>query len=278
MADEELSGGAPVDETSEVEGGQQPAPEPSSETEGGQGEGQADPVEALAVEIGWTPKDKFSGDPEKWKPAAEFIREGRNIQRNYSAENRELKSQIDTIARTTAQIAAENIERKRAELVEQFNQRVEDGDPTGAHKISVELNRLETQAQPQRQAPPAEVQDWVGRNSWYGKDTAATARAQQICDELAVRNVPMVEQLRAVDRALKVEYPEYFNGQPQANGRTAPSVAAPGSRSSGSGSRAKTFNDMPKAAQDVAAGLVERGLLPDKEAYFKYWQMQEGKR
>lgn len=276
MADEQENGGAPEVET--IEGAEVEALESSSETEGGQSE--ADPVEALAVEIGWTPKDKFSGDPDKWKPADEFIREGRNIQRNYSAENRELKSQIDTIARTTAQIAAENVERKRAELVEQFNQRVEDGDPTGAHKISVELNRLETQAQPQRQAPPAEVQDWVGRNSWYGKDTAATARAQQICDELAARNVPMVEQLRAVDRVLKGEYPEYFNGQSeQRNGRVAPSVAAPGSRSPGNGSgRAKTFGDMPKAAQDVAARMVEQGLLPTKEAYAdKYWQNEKGK-
>ena len=35
-----------------------------------------DPYESEAREQGWKPKEEYEGDPEKWRPAKEFVERG----------------------------------------------------------------------------------------------------------------------------------------------------------------------------------------------------------
>lgn len=237
-------------------------------------------VEALAGEMGWVPQDKFSGPADKWKPADEFIRAGREIQRNYADEVRGLRSQIDTIAKTSAQIAADAVERQRAELVEKFNAAVEDGNATEAHKISVDLSKLDAPPASSSPSPSSEGQAFAQRHaSWFNKDTAATARAVQICNDLAGQGVSQADQLKAAERVIRAEYPEHFKNEQNGHQRSAPLVNQPGGRSAAPSNRAKGFSDMPKAAQDIAADMVERGVITKKEDYANYyWKNAEAKR
>src|SRR5574343_553334 len=46
-----------------------------------------DPFEEQAREQGWKPKEEYEGDPNKWKPAKEFVERG------------ELFGKIDTLGR-----------------------------------------------------------------------------------------------------------------------------------------------------------------------------------
>lgn len=236
-------------------------------------------VETLAGELGWVPQDKFSGPADKWKPADQFIREGRDIQRGYASELKTIRSQMDNIAKTSAQILEDRLESQRAELVEKFNAAVEDGNATEAHKISVDLGKLNSQ--PARTSGPStEGQEFAERHSsWFNKDSAATARAVQICNDLAGQGVSQADQLKAAERVVRNEYPEYFKDQQNGHQRQAPLVNQPGSRSAAPSNRAKGFSDMPKAAQDIAADMVERGVITKKEDYANYyWKNAEGKR
>ena len=45
-------------------------------------------VEELAQRMGWKPKEQFRGDPDKWRPADEFILQGHEIQRSLSSDPR----------------------------------------------------------------------------------------------------------------------------------------------------------------------------------------------
>jgi hypothetical protein len=274
--------------TPPVEDGQQPPADDQNQQQpqdDGQQGGEVaaddlenDPVAKIAMEIGWTPKDRYSGPAENWKDAATFIREGRNIQRNDKRELTSLRQQIDVIARTNAEIMADRLAAQRAELTERYNQQVEDGDARGSIQTAQRLIEIENRAkQPVGQpAPSPAAMEFQERNAhWFGKDQAATVRAQSICNDLAARGVTdHAEQLKAAERVLRNEYPEYFTNQQNGQQRpNPPAVSQPGARGAPPTNRQKGFADMPKAAQDIANDLASRGLIPDKQAYVnRYWQ------
>jgi hypothetical protein len=135
-------------------------------------------------------------------------------------------------------------------------------------------------AKPIQQGPPPEVHDFVTRHSnWFNVDPAATMRAREVSDRLAATGASVGEQLAAAERVVRAEYPDLFKGQANGTQRQAPYVATPGSRGSAPSNRAKGFSDMPKAAQDIAKDMADRGVIPDINAYAKnYWQNAEGKR
>lgn len=262
---------------------EQPNPEVNDEQPESEGEPEAPPtVEDVAAEIGWRPKDQFKGPPEQWKPAADFIRASREVQNRYAQDIRGLKSQLDVMARTTADIVQDRLETQRQELTSRYNELVEEGNAAEAFKVSQRLVDIDRRAaQPIPQAPTPEGQEFAERNAhWLGKDMAATARAVEITNSLAAKGVPPADQIRAAERVLRVEYPEYFQGQ--ANGqprKSAPTVHQPGSRSPGSSNRQKGFSDMPLDAQKVAKDMADRGVIKSADDYVKrYWQNAEGKR
>lgn len=283
----EVTGGEP-DET-ELEPGAEEQQNPDTdgqqqdEGEGEGGEPQAQPtIEDVASEIGWVPKEEYKGPPEQWKPAADFIRASREIQNRYANDIRGLKTQIDVMARTTADIVQDRLAQQREELTTRYNELVEEGNAAEAYKVAQRIEGLNQRAaQPVPQAPSPEGQEFAARNAhWLGKDQAATARAVEITDTLAAKGVPAADQLRAAERILRLEYPEYF--QNQANGqqrKAAPNVNRPGSRSPGNSNRQKGFSDMPPDAQKVAKDMAERGVIKSADDYVKrYWQNAEGKR
>jgi hypothetical protein len=237
-------------------------------------------IEDVAAEIGWRPKDQYKGPPENWKPAADFIRASREVQNRYAQDIKGLRSQIDVMARTTADIVKDRLEAQREELTGRYNELVEEGNAAEAFKVAAKLNKLDERvASPAPTPPSPEGQEFAERNShWLGKDAAATARAVEITNSLAAKGVPAADQLRAAERILRLEYPEYF--QNQRNGqRPAPTVHAPGSRSAGQSNRQKGFSDMPMEAQKVAKDMAERGVIANTDAYVKnYWKNAEGKR
>ena len=249
------------------------------------GDDDGDPpvtVEALASEMGWVPQEKYTGKPEEWKPADQFIRDGRDIQRGYARELKEIRGTIDVMSRTSAAVMADQLKRQRDELTDRYNQQVEDGDAAGSFKTAQEISALESrEIQVKRAGPSSAGQEFAERHSsWFQKDPVATARAVAICNEFAALGRTEAEQLAAAERTIRAEYPEHFKGQQNGSGqqRQAPQVHRPGGRSGGSGSgKGKGFADMPKQAQDVANDMFKRGVIPDVKQYVeKYWQMMEG--
>jgi hypothetical protein len=264
---------------------QQPNPETNDQEQGGEGEEGGEPpavetAEDVARKIGWVPKDEFKGNPDDWKPATDFIISGRDIQRGYATELKGLRSQIDVMARTTADIVKDRLEAQRSELTSRYNELVEEGNAAEAFKVSQRLLDIDRRvAAPPPAAPPPEVADFVERNkTWYDVDPAATLRAREVSDKLAARGASVADQLQAAERIVRTEFPDLFQGQRNGQ-RAAPAVHRPGSRSAAPSNKAKTFADLPPDNQKVARMMVENGSIPDVEAYSKYyWKNAEGKR
>lgn len=227
-----------------------------------------EPIINLASELGWVPKDQFRGDPEKWRPADEFIKAGRDIQQTVSRELRSVKQQVERFGRVSAQLLEDKVAERDAYWQQQRAQAVEEGDLAAVDRADAERQKLR-QTAPQVQQGPPEVEDWIGRNEWFKKDPLAQMRAKEISDGLARNGVTDVsEQLRQVERAIRREFPEHF----PAKAKDPPATQTGLSRKAAPSNRAKGFADMPAESQQMAKDMVRRNPSVTLEAIAaSYW-------
>lgn len=233
-----------------------------------------DPIEALAAEMGWAPKDQFRGDADEWKPAAEFIRAGRDINRNLSKELRGLRDQVNRITTTSSQLLADKIAERDAYWAGQHAKAVEEGDVDAAERAATERFKLK-QAQPDpASVKPPETVEFESRNQWFGKDPGATARAHEIAERLAKLGYDIPTQLTEVESTLRRERPELF---PKA-AKTPASVQTAATRSAQTSSRAKGFADMPSESQKMALEYEQRHGIKRDDFAKSYWADQAKQR
>jgi hypothetical protein len=257
-----------TDAASGADAGDQAGADTGSADDGGQ---QADPIEALAQELGWTPKDQFKGDPDAWKPADQFIRDGRDITRSLSRELKEIRQNVGHIVQASTATLEQQIAEQKRLLETRHQEAVELGDPQTALQISRQITQLESRAL----APvvPGEVAEFAERNKdWFQKDARATNFALAVADEEARLGRSPAEQVAAAEREVKKRFPELF-----LQVKAPPSVARPPSRAASSSNRAKTFHDMPAAAQEVANDMVARGAIPSVDLYVANYFKNERK-
>lgn len=220
-----------------------------------------EPIVNLAKELGWVPKEEFRGDPQIWKPADQFIRDGRDIQQTTARELRSLREQMERMGQVTSTIIEDKVAERDAYWKSQFNQAVEDGDTEKANAL------LDQRPSPKpANVPDVTVQQWVAKNTWYNADPLAQARAKEVSTQLA--HLPVPEQLAQVERAIRKEFPEHF----PAPAKPAPGVQTGASRNPNPSNRAKGFAEMPAASQSMARDMVKRHPDLTLEAIAKsYW-------
>ncbi len=244
-----------------------PAPEPQAQAEA-EGAPEAPTIEQLAERIGWVPKDRYTGPEAAWKPADQFILDGREIQRDTARELRELRGTVDTMVKTSSTIVQQQVEQRLKELGAQYTEAVEEGDAKRSFELATEINTLKSGPPNGAAAIPPESQAWVEKNAaWFKKDPLATDVALQTTERLARQGYDVRTQLAEAERAVRKQFPELFPDQ--RNGKPAPGVHSPGSRGAGPSNRAKGFSDLPPAAQKVAQDMAKRGVIPNVEAYTK---------
>lgn len=249
------------------------APVEEAETEEQQ-EQPADPVESLARELGWRPKEEFRGDETQWKPAADFIRDGRDVQRTMSRELRSVRDEVSRISRTSSQLLADKLAEQENYWRNVHRKAVEDGDHSMAERAVQERDKIKAAApEPVNDLPP-ETTDFMERNkAWFGKDPLATLRAKQVAKGLADDGLSIPEQLRQAERAIRKEFPELFPAQ----AKQPAAVQTAQARSSPTGSRKKGFADMPAESQRMAQSYLKEHGIPLEKFAESYWQDQERK-
>lgn len=268
MADEELVSAEELEPTgAPVEGEAEQEPDPNVN------DAEPGPIEALASEMGWAPKDQFRGSPDDWKPADEFIRAGREIQRNLSRELKDVKGAVENISRTSASILAERIAERDAYWQSKRNEAIDAGDREAVEFADQQRENLRQTMPAPQTGPSQEGLSFVEKHAtWFGKDTEATEYATNRCLHYAKEGLSQARQLAAVERDMKDLFPDLFPAQ-----RPAPSVARPGSRTVTQTSRKKGFHDLTREEQLIAKDMADRGVIPNVEAYVTHRFKNEGK-
>ncbi len=189
-------------------------------------EGGEPNVEQKARELGWSPKEEFRGDPEKWIEAGEFVRRGEELMPILKANNRKLHDKVNALEsevtstknllkNATESIAAlkefttkETIKAARADtkvLVKEIKAAREDGDVEAETELTEKLGEArkaikdaEAAPPPPKDAPPAEdpvkekiFKEWAAENPWFGED--------EVKAEVAIA---IGRRLQAADRSL----------------------------------------------------------------------------
>lgn len=244
------------------------ADEGNAAPDGGEGSEttqQDDPVASLAREMGWAPKDEFRGDPEEWKPADQFIRDGRDIQRSLSDRLKNIEGQTQTFGRIAEQLANDRVKERDAYWQQQLDKAVDEGD----HELKREaLENLRKPSEQSGQGPSSEASEWIARNSWFNSDPAASFRAQEITARLASQGKSVSEQLATAESIIRREFPEHFK-QPA---KDPPTTQTGQSRKAAPTNRAKGFADMPAESQRMARDMADRNPGLTIEAIAKsYW-------
>lgn len=166
-----------------------------------------------ALDMGWTPPEKFRGDPDKFISARDFVDRGKNFLPILRKNNEKLQSQIGGIKSELDQTKvalADAIgalkefkkfheesskmayERARRELLGQKKVALTEGDFDRSIEIDEAIGKMDRQMEQVKVQPQQEIkkdeqkidpimQHWVQENAdWYGVDKTKTAYANAI--------------------------------------------------------------------------------------------------
>lgn len=245
---------AVVDEQSPAEQEAQEAPAPRT-------------IEDIAANMGWTPRESWRGDPDKWKPADQFVEHTAQVNSRLVTKLKSVEDQISNINRVNQTIMERELAKQREELLAARQEAFDVGDAAKFDEVNRKLGEMPNAPV----APQPEVQGFIQKHaSWWGKDQEATAWAVSRAGELAAKGIGPARQLQIVERELGQLFPEYA---PQEKPKPkAVSLSQPGSRTSTS--RAKGFSDLPKEAQDAAIDFEKRGRCSRDEYAREYFAGQ----
>jgi hypothetical protein len=245
---------------------------------------------ALASEMGWTPRDKFRGDPAKWVDAEAFYEKGQHVlpivksklreetaaRLKLEAELRQTKQDTIALKRHMEKASA----REKAELSAEINRlkqeritAIQEGDGVRVNQVEERIEELK--ATQKEDAKPAPVQvtqevdpayaEWVKDNKWYERDTAMTAFANARAYEMNLGGRTLEETLEVIDAEIRERFPEKFQDKskerpPVQRGGTVAKKAAPNS-----------YEAMPLEDQKVCDRMVKQYGLKREDFVKNYW-------
>lgn len=231
-------------------------------------EGQDNPVERIAKQMGWSPEDQWRGPKDKWQPAEDFLLRTPDVLRDLKDSNKRV------IQATKAIIDKERVKAVK-EAEERYAKAREDNDIDAALQAKADLDEAK------RPDPSiAEKQAAFAReNPWFDKDDTATAIAMTAADRVAKRGGDVDEQMEMAVKAVKKAMPELFDPDPEERPSRsepkAPSMQG-GQRTSQTQAPRETWDALPAdVRKEMQSAFVKTGMLTTEECAKAYWQEQK---
>lgn len=237
-------------------------------------------VEEKARQMGWVSQEEWKGDPEKWRPAEEFVERGENIipilkdRVNKLEEELKMslklnKAEIEAVKKATLEQAKKDYEKELNELRKQKFEAVQSGDVEEYAKIEQQEKKLKPPEEPKPQETPV-FAEWKNKNAWYGSEADLTDWAEFVAAKIHKENPNMEERAfyESVAQRVKAQFPDKFTNP----NREMPDMAE-GGGAKPSGGKKKNWSDLPDSAKSAYARLAKKfeakGRKLDKDAYVK---------
>lgn len=222
------------------------------------------PIEERARADNWRPKEEWvanGGDPDKWKDAATFVRDGEFFakidsykKQAYKAEQaaRQAQAEVNVIKGHYSKVEEAATKRLLDNLKSAKKQALIDGDADKVVEIDDQMQQLHTtkavqaqvavqQQQVQRQQaaqPTPEFMDWIEENQWYRTDPVLQEQADGLGIAHAQRNPSKTpaEILTYVEGQIKKLNPDKFTNRNRSQPSRVEGNSSPSARSSSSDS------------------------------------------
>ncbi|MDE3022995.1 MAG: hypothetical protein KGI54_14245 [Pseudomonadota bacterium] len=242
-------------------------PEP---TETSSEERQYTKVELEAMDQGWVPEEEYTGDPDRYVSAKEFIQRGELFKKieSQSRELREQRKMLEHLSQLSKQSYDAGVKQTLANLRNARKEAFAEGDLDKVSQIEERIDAVKEQVEAQKasenipQVPQVapELQTWIDKNRWYETDVVMRGAADAIGIQLAREGRSPTDVLREVERRIKQEFPNKFHNP---NRDRAASVEG------GNGVRKVSKNsddvELTPLERDMMNKLVRAGHLTEKE-------------
>ena len=290
-----------------IEGERGPAPQQTT----GEPSHDGGDIESKARNQGWVPQEEWRGDPEKWRPADEFVKRGEELlpvalERSRAAERKaqELEARLAARERESEEklarlerMSTAALQRQREQLESAYKNAMRDAVTSGDTQRFDQLDRdrnlaisdfdkqVHEQVNPQRQPgqpaplPPdveRQVSTWVQQNEWFNRDPELNQVAQ-IHHQRLLREKPglsIADNLAETTKYVRGRYPDKFGSSERQI--IAPMVEGGGGRmAQTTNSRSKGANDLPSDVRSVGERYVKQGLFKDLNEYAREYFAQD---
>lgn len=269
-------------------------------------------AEAEAGRKGWVPKDKYRGDPTKWKPASQFLADGEKFNKNLQSRLEKLERENEDLKKSGkafAEYHEQQMQAKQNEIDTAIKQlRVQKSQATadGEHNLAVEIeDRIELlkeekagltqQKQDENVRPPkgsqpppdavnsAVVREWVeDGNAWFDESPSLRQYAFDYANDLVNQTQARGRKfLDMVAEHMREEFPRQFAKleQPKPNNRRADNVESSAGAGGNDRSGGKiTIHDLPPEDLALMRDFVKKGWTTPEKFLAGYANNQSGRK
>lgn len=243
-------------------------------------EPQYSDIETRAMEMGWKPKEQFSGNEDDFIDAKEFVRR-QPLFDKIEAQSKQLKTLTRTLnelkehytkvneAAYDRAIAVMRAERKEAlsagdgDRFEQLDDQIKE-----AEEQKRELDALRTTTPVEPEVHP-EFVSWKTRNKWYDSVGYMRVFADQVGVRLHQQGLEPAAVLAEVEKAVKKEFPDKFKNP---NKDTAPNLEKGGNSTKGG----KESVELTDVERKIMNDFVRQNIMT-KEEYIKSLKSVKGR-
>ncbi len=224
-------------------------------------------IEQRAIDMGWRPKDEFSGEDDDFVDAKEFVAR-KPLYDKISQQSKQIKNvtqAVEALKNHYGKVQETEYQRALSDLKEQRKQALIEGDAdkftsiddkikTTEREVS-EIQRVqETPIVKEEQAVHPEFAAFQNRNPWYGSVKYMKDFADELGGRLASTMSPG-EVLKEVERAIRKEFPHKFTNP---NKDSAPDVGT--AKSQGRSTKNDSFELNEQEAR-IMNTLVRSGTI-----------------
>lgn len=184
-------------------------------------------LEQRALDMGWKPKESFTGEEDDFIDAKEFVRR-KPLFDKIENQNRQVKllnRAINELKEHYTKVNQASYERALADLKTQRKEAIVNGDGEAFGEIDDKIKAAEAQKAELEQLnqPVPEAQDapefasWKARNTWYANIKYMRAFADELGNDLHRRGLSPQDVLSEVEKAVRNEFPDKFRNPNKAS-------------------------------------------------------------
>jgi hypothetical protein len=230
-------------------------------------------VEQRAMDMGWVPKDKYSGDPERWKSAEVFVALDEPIRKieQQSSELKSMRKALEALREHYGKVQETEYKRALESLKASKREAMENGDFAKVNELDDKIDEFREEAKSIKNTIPAvedapqvapEFAAWVRKNEWYQSQKHMAAYADEVGARLVAQGVSKYEVLKRVEEEVRKEFPNKFRNP---NKDTAADLVN-GSNKQGSSGKGKPELELSETERTIMNTLVRGGHIT-KEKY-----------
>lgn len=204
------------------------------------------PIEKQAMEMGWRPREEFSGEEDEFIDAKEFVRRKPLFDKieHTNKEVKQLRKALDALRTHYTKVQETEYQRALAKLKDARQEAIRNSDGEAFEAIDTEIKRVEVEAAKIDEVAKTtdepviapEFVAWKRKNEWYDSVKYMREFADQEGIRLHSQGLSPQEVLVQVEKLVRKEFPHKFtnpnksnapgveNGKPGNTGRKEPEL------------------------------------------------------